>query len=241
MKNQEEVIEEYFSTIRNNNTKVNSFFSFLDAKNIQYAVLGGAFRAALDSSYSLRDIDLIYKTDFSIVLNYLSENNIKFKKNSFDGLKFNLDNIQFDVWDIENHFAFKNNYYKLSFKNVCKTTFLNYDSIMYDFTNQILYCEDYQTCINSKVLDLVGGWKLNNNNPNRPLSICKIFEIKKEKKLSLSNKTKKYIRKYISFYGNNIKDCLCALRNSYEIHYYKKMNKNLSIYIRKQLKEILNK
>ena len=80
MKNQEEVIEEYFSTIRNNNTKVNSFFSFLDAKNIQYAVLGGALRAALDSSYSLRDIDLIYKTDFSIVLNYLSENNIKFKK-----------------------------------------------------------------------------------------------------------------------------------------------------------------
>lgn len=139
MKNKEEVIRNYFLTIRNNNIKVNSFFSFLDTNNVQYAVLGGALRAELDSSYSMRDIDIIYKTDFSIVQKYLSENNIKFKKNTFDGLKFNLGNIQFDVWDIENHFAFKNNYYKPYFENVCKTTFLNYDSIMYDFTNKILY------------------------------------------------------------------------------------------------------
>lgn len=237
MEKQIELINKYFSTIRNNNSNINTFFSFLDENEIHYAALGGSVRAALNNSSSLRDIDIVYQTDYSLIQNYLLENGISFKQNTFNGLKFNIDNIQFDVWNIDNHFAFKEKYYKADFKNIYKTTFLNYDSIMYDFTNNKLYDKEYTNCINDQLIDIIGKKNLNKNNPNMALSICKVLKLKKEKKYSLSNRAKEYIRNFYEKCASQ-KKCMLILQQAYEKHYKKKIKRGLSIYIKNELKKI---
>ena len=237
MENKKEIINKYFDNIRKKNSKVDSFFAFLDNNEIHYAILGGFVRAALNDDSSPRDIDIIFKEKESHVENYLIQNNIAFKKNTFDGLKFNLNNLQFDVWKIEDHFAFRKKIYKPQFENIYKTTFLNYDSIMYDVTEQILYCKNYQHCIDKQLIDFVGNRKLNKKNPNLELSICKIFEICKNEKLLPSVKIKKYIKKYYDEYVTE-KIFMNLLQSAYEDHYNKKMNKDLSCYIKRELKKI---
>lgn len=234
---QNKLVKNYFSNIRIKNTKIDSFFSFLDGNNIHYAVLGGAVRAALNNVNSLRDIDVIFQTDDFVIYDFLSENNVQYEFNSFGGLKFNLENIQFDAWNIENHYAFQKKAYAAKFKNIYKTTFINYDSVMYDFTNDILYDKKYNSCINEKEIDLVGSKKLCNKNPNKPLSICKILELKQKYQYELSYKTKKYIKEFCKSCIYK-KRCMILLETAYERHYKKKMDKKFYSYIKKHIMEI---
>lgn len=239
MEKQIETINNYFTNIRNNYSHINTFFSFLDENAVHYAALGGAVRAALNNSSSLRDIDIIYQTDYTLIQDYLVKNGINFKRNTFDGIKFRIDNIQFDVWNIENHFAFKENYYKTDFKNIWKTTLLNYDSIMYDFTDNKLYDKEYVNCINDQLIDIIGRSKIKYNNPNIGLSICKILELKKENNYILSNKTKEYLKTFCKN-CTNTKQCMVILQEAYEKHYNKKLKKDFSIYMRNELKNLFN-
>lgn len=237
MEKQIETINNYFSNIRVNNSNINSFFSFLEKNIIHYAVLGGSVRAALNNVSVFRDIDIVYQSNSSSIESFLLENKINYKQNTFKGLKFNIDNIRFDVWNIDNHFAFERNYYKPQFKNIYKTTLLNYDSIVYDFTDNILYAKEYKKCINEKMIDIISKRKLSHNNPNIGLSICKILELKKENKYRLSNRIKKYI-KY--FYKKNKGKYMVILQEAYQKHYDKKFNKALLIYIRNQLTKLFD-
>lgn len=237
MKLQNIFVKNYFANIRIKNTKIDSFFSFLDVNNIHYAVLGGAVRAALNNVDYVRDIDVIFQADNFVIYNFLSENNISYELNSFGGLKFNLGNIQFDAWNIENHYAFQKKTYTTKFENIYKTTFINYDSVMYDFTKDILYDEKYNSCINEKEIDLIGSKKLCNKNPNKPLSICKILELKQKYQYELSYKTKKYIKEFCKSCIYK-KHCMFLLETAYERHYKKKMNKKLYFYIKKHIMEI---
>ncbi|MGW8892054.1 hypothetical protein ACWGMM_10020, partial [Bacillus subtilis] len=57
--------------------------------------------------------------DFDIAINFKNEEkfsaligNYNYKKNRFGGYKFSISNIDFDVWDLNNTWAFKNKHLK---------------------------------------------------------------------------------------------------------------------------------
>ena len=76
MEKQIELINKYFSTIRNNNSNINTFFSFLDENEIHYAALGGSVRAALNNSSSLNKNKMIKNMS----------NNLDFQINYFESM-----------------------------------------------------------------------------------------------------------------------------------------------------------
>lgn len=236
MNNSKELINNYFSNLRADNSKIDSFFSYLDNNKIHYAILGGSIRDALNGNLIPRDIDVIFKSENSGIESFFKQNNVSYKLNTFNGMKFSLNKIQFDVWDIKNHFAFKESFYKPQFENICKTTLLNYDSIMFDFTEQILYSKEYYSCINKKLIKLIGKKKLIENNPNYELSICKILELSKIEKFTLSKQIEKYIQEFCK--GKSQKTIYLALQESYENHYQKKMTKSLANYIKRYIKTL---
>ena len=66
MNNSKELINNYFSNLRADNSKIDSFFSYLDNNKIHYAILGGSIRDALNGNLIPRDIDVIFKSENSV-------------------------------------------------------------------------------------------------------------------------------------------------------------------------------
>lgn len=76
--------------------------------NGEIIIFGGAVRDYLESNFETmpRDFDIVFKRkrkDLDSMLIDFCEK----KKNRFDGYKIILDDIEFDVWDINNTWAFR--------------------------------------------------------------------------------------------------------------------------------------
>lgn len=229
----------YFEELRNNNFLVDEFFSYLTDNQVHYAALGGSVRAALnpEKKEKLRDVDIVFKTENQLILSFLQERNVQYHQNSFNGLKFTLDSVEFDAWNIMDHYYYKNSLHSKSFENLYKTTLLNYDSLAYDFSKQILYDKYYNEYCNERKIDIVRGYGSARKNPNKPLTICKIFEIERRENVRISHKTMSYIKDYCRQY--RIDECIWELKKAYRRHYQKQMNDRLYEYIKKQLRTIV--
>lgn len=171
-----------------------------------------------DNPPSPRDFDIAIKfKDFNkfeeIVKKY------DFRKNRFGGYKFNIANIEFDVWNLENTWAFENTNLQASEENLAKSVYLNIDGIVYNFNKCRLYDDLFKTSISAGKLDI----NLERN-PQVELNLLRaiVFKEKYREKyeLSFSNKLRKVFKKYLDESQMKLVDQLYDLQVGHYKTYY---------------------
>lgn len=157
---------------------------------------------------SIRDICLFpddppMPRDFDIAVKFKDYNkfekiikNYTFRKNRFGGYKFNIANVEFDVWDLENTWAFRNTNLQVSEENLAKSVYLNIDGIVYNFNKCKIYDEPFQTSLSARMLDI----NLEKN-PQVELNLLRAIIFKDKYKgryqLNFSRKLKNVFKQYL--------------------------------------------
>ncbi|WP_215113179.1 hypothetical protein [Exiguobacterium sp. s63] len=149
-------------------------------------VFGGTVREAyfFNENISPRDFDLVLVDYKGNLYNDLLSLGYNTTKNKFGGIKIKVNNNSFDVWKIEETWAFKNNYVKFdSVEDLYKTVYLNIDGIFYDLNNELLYSEMFEEAIKTGEIDIVLS-----ENPQEMLNIMRAYKLRDEYRLSFSQK-----------------------------------------------------
>lgn len=194
-----EIIKNYFLNIKKQSQFLSLLYDFFESKNIEFGFLGGAVRAAINEAVVLpRDFDIVFNSDDLEFDDFLEENNINFKTNSFGGRKIEIDNFIFDIWSLSRHYLIAEKKYTRDFKNISRTTFINYDSVFFDWTNQKLM-GDYSDCLQTHLIDFVGNKKYQKFNKHVDVTICKLAALNNQGFL-LSKNLEKYISNYLRSY-----------------------------------------
>lgn len=184
-------------------------------------LIGGVLREYQDHK------DIRYLRDIDIVIDVLDED--KWKRflqeyqptiNEFGGYKFICEGLVFDSWRIEETWAFRNHIISFSSgKAICAladSVYLNLDSIVYDWTNDIWKMDKYQKAMESKILDIVLE-----KNPRIALNLSRACILRERYNMkfstSLENVTRNYIRQYDDE-NEGIKHICEAARKRYVEH-----------------------
>ncbi len=200
-------------------------------------LFGGAVRNYLENGKKMcfeslpRDFDFVVKGTTKKKLDDIFTP-YKYTKNRFDGYKIEADGLMFDVWRIEDTWAFKNTNISVKEENLCKTVFLNIDGVMYSFADNTFKDKLYQEAIKKRRLDVVLE-----KNPHIELNLLRAMLFKQKYHLE-------YSEKLLVLFLLSIKKCLgkkLFAQKLYETqneHYqYKFMN---LVDIRNEIDEIIN-
>lgn len=192
-------INAYFLNIKRQSSFLSMLCNFFESQKIEFGFLGGAVRMAITNSTELpRDLDIVFDSDDKEFDIFLRKNNIEFRKNAFGGRKIRADNLLFDIWSLEHHHLISEKKYAKDFRNISRTTFINYDSVFYNWTNQKLF-GDYTECMETHLIDFVGNKKYQKYNTQSDITICKLALLEATG-YSLSEDIKKYISDYVKSY-----------------------------------------
>jgi len=205
-----------------------------DLNNIgEILLFGGAVREYIENKFSTipRDFDIVIKKDKANFNLDNVLNKFNYKKNRFGGYKIKLNSLEFDIWEIENTWAFKNKKVECLEEEYSKrlqdTVFLNVDSIVYNLSKGIIYNDKYNNAMKKRILDVVLY-----DNPYEALNLFRaiIFKIKYNMKFSynLSNILTKFIKQndnYLNIlYKSQISHYRCEKISK------ESLNKQLQIY-----------
>lgn len=237
----------------NENDFYNSFYSIISKyentvklfKNLnsngELYIFGGAIRHYLDNgnfNTLPRDFDIIFKKKDSpstIKLENIISQHSKFKKNRFNGYKFQVNNLKFDIWNIEDTWAFRENKVKYNSENyiskLTETVFLNIDSLIFDLNNKKLYADKYKKIIKTKKLDVVL-----NENPFLELNLLRALILMDKYNLSLSSSLIDMFKFFVSKNSNYNKVFQDILNKRYQkekIEMYSKIDNMIKTIIGK--------
>ncbi|NUJ16627.1 hypothetical protein FKN04_08440 [Bacillus glycinifermentans] len=159
-----------------------------------------------------------YPRDFDIAIKFTDEmkfnniiNDYEYYKNRFGGYKIKVSGIDFDIWDLNNTWAFKNTNLKPSEENLAKSVYLNIDGIVYNFNSNCLYADLLKETLMKSELDV----NLEKN-PHVELNLLRALVFKRKYNLNLSNKLKRVFRYYVdSTKENNLVNYLLELQLSH--------------------------
>lgn len=179
-------------------------------------LFGGAVRDYIDNNYKKlpRDFDIVYKkkSDKIGLDKLLSKFN--YKKNRFNGYKVGIDGLEFDIWDIDDTWAFKQNKIKCNknqyVEKLTETVFLNIDSIIFNINESKFDGDKYIDAIENKYLDIILE-----ENPFLELNLLRAILYKRKYEMSLSNKLIELFRNFIE----NNSDYIDILYNLQIDHY----------------------
>ncbi len=149
----------------------------------------------------LRDLSLLgnegFDSDIDLVVDAGNEGELdallrpyRPTQNKFGGYRLKLSRWAVDIWLLKSTWAFKKGYVEDStFADLCKTTFFDWDGIVYKVGDgTILTVDGYFDHINEKLLDI----NLENN-PNPMGNIVKAFRYREKYGAGFSNRLAKYI------------------------------------------------
>lgn len=172
-------------------------------QNGETIIFGGAVREYKNNAYNdytdlPRDIDIVYKKrnkDLETILRQYD-----FKKNRFNGYKIKINKIVFDIWNIEDTWAFRENKIICSHEEytqkLCETVFLNIDAAIYSLNQDKLDALKYFEALNKNELDIVLE-----ENPFVELNLLRALIFQKRYKMSLSTRLKQL---FVDFVSNNV-------------------------------------
>lgn len=180
-------------------------------------LFGGAVREYNDSGFENmpRDFDIVIsKNDNNINLDAVLQD-FHYKKNRFNGYKLNVNGIEFDIWELENTWAFKENKINCS-QNEYKyrlqdTVFLNIDSVVYNLTEREMFNEKYENAMRNKEIDIVLE-----ENPYKELNMVRAIAFKNKYDMEFSDRLKKVIKSFVDENDDCIDYCIDRL---YEVQY----------------------
>lgn len=177
---------------------------FIDLLNVgSIYLIGGVLREYLDHNKikELRDIDIVIKINSQNAWENILQKYCP-TRNKFLGYKFICSGFLFDVWPIEETWAFKNNVLKLDdsasyLEKLQDTVFLNMDSIVYDFSKNKWYKDKYDIAMKNRVIDVVLS-----ENPQITLNLVRMFVIKNRYNMTISDELKKIVFETLKVYDN---------------------------------------
>lgn len=115
---------------------------------------GGAIRDIfIKNEQYPRDFDIAVKFKDELEFNKLIKN-YEYKRNRFGGYKIKVSGIDFDIWDLNNTWAFKNTELKPSEENLAKSVYLNIDGVVYNFNSNSLYADLLRDSLIKAELDI---------------------------------------------------------------------------------------
>lgn len=162
-------------------------------------IVGGYFRDFISKKQS-RDIDIIVDVKNEILLEIILNSGIKHQLNRHGGIKLILDNLEVDIWSIENNWAFKNNLVKLNevdkLNSIAKGCFYNYDALvinLHDFSYNLRYYKDFLETKKLNILQERSVYK--NLNPTSEANILRAFYLKEMFRITFTKNTFYYISK----------------------------------------------
>lgn len=170
------------------------FYKLLE-KSCDMYVIGGLLRDLYiyNTLDNIKDIDIVIEIKDSKNFDKLVKT-YKPRINAFGGYKFKIDNIIFDIWELDNTWAYKSKTLDIEtnkyIENLQYTVFLNIDSIVYDIQNNKLYKDAFDNCIETKTLDIILE-----TNPEIDLNILRAIVYAKQYNLAYSNRLKSLIHK----------------------------------------------
>ena len=188
-------IRDSFERFINSYLNAQKFIDKLE-ENSEVILFGGAVRDYFENSFKKkpRDIDLVlYPNEKLCLTELLEDNKYEYKVNKFGGYKIKVDNLNFDVWSIDNTWAFKEN--KVDFnqlQDLNKTVFLSIDAVFYNLTTQKLYNDGYAEVKSEKELDIVLE-----DNPHPEINIMRARYFQKKYDLSFTDKLNNYFNKWL--------------------------------------------
>lgn len=175
--------------LKDNHYQVKQLFDKLNVLG-DIILIGGAIRDfSLDKTP--RDIDIIIdtkETNFDQTLKYFS-----YKKNRFGGYKISIEDIEFDIWSINNNWAFKERIFETRFNNISKGTFYNFDAVTLNINTLDLDADLFLDAVRKKTLDITLEEDFIKQNPSPEVNIMRAFVIKKYWELEFSDKVTDYI------------------------------------------------
>ncbi|MCI3918645.1 hypothetical protein MO973_00060 [Paenibacillus sp. TRM 82003] len=138
--------------------------------------------------------------DFDIAINFNDRDrfhdiivNYDHKRNRFGGYKFIISTVDFDVWDLNNTWAFKNKYLIPSEENLARSVYLNIDGIVYNFNRNRLYDDIFKSSIMSSQIDITLE-----ENPQVELNLLRALVFKYKYDLGFSKKLKDVFKTLVS-------------------------------------------
>lgn len=204
-------------------------------KDGELILFGGVIREYIDNKFDNmpRDFDLVFNkkvkdTDLERLLDGFDH-----RKNRFGGYKLTLDSLEFDIWEIEDTWAFKEKKVRCKKRNYVsglqKTVFLNIDSIVYSLYREKLYGDNYKKAMEEKTLDIILE-----ENPYIELNFLRAIIFKVKYDMGLSERLAENIAGYI----RSTKNYLDELYRIQISHYnYEKVSRSD---LNTQLDEILS-
>lgn len=156
-------------------------------------LIGGVLREYLDHQRieSLRDIDIIIDIQNADLWNGILSD-YSFSTNRFGGNKLICSGLLLDVWPIETTWAFRNKIIQCPprdyVKNLPLTVFLNIDSVIYDWDNELWLDSIYRKAMESRMLDVVLP-----DNPQLLLNIVRAIVLKRRYQMSFSDQLEQVV------------------------------------------------
>lgn len=152
-------VKNYFTSDAASN-KVASELMHSLAEHAHVYIFGGMIRdlGLYGTEGFSSDIDLVYEGSQQALRNTLSRIGITNPiENKFGGFRFHFSQHDFDIWCLEDTWAFKNKHISLKDVNsLLKTTLMSWDAIIYDFSkNEIIAEDNYLNNLVNRHLDLI--------------------------------------------------------------------------------------
>lgn len=164
----------HFFTLSDEHQKARGMLNAL-ANSCPTWIFGGMVRdvALFGPGGFSSDIDIVVNlplTDLVSLLSKLSTNALRINK--FGGIRFNYHNFEFDIWSLNETWAFRENHIACTGESsLLKTTLMSWDAVLFDLRSEkVLSTENYITDLYCRHLELVLK-----TNPNPCGSVTKIL------------------------------------------------------------------
>lgn len=174
----------------------------LSQKLGRVAIFGGMLRDLCigGNRFFDSDVDLVFEQhDKGNLESLLKEYN--YKLNAFGGYRIQLKKWHVDIWKIENTWAFKNNLVKLDgFESLTKTTFFNWDAIVYEVDSGDIHSSDnYLLNLHERYLDINLI-----DNPNHLSSVVRTLRMLIKLNAKLSPSLRDYVLSNMEKYNSDV-------------------------------------
>lgn len=219
-----DIKKEFYNHFHNQMTNENimPFFYELFVYGTAY-VVGGYFRDFINKKKS-RDIDIIVDVKNELLIETIENYKFNYKINRHGGIKLVHNNLEIDIWNIDNNWAFKNHLVKLNeedkVNSIAKGCFYNYDALVINLHNFSYSLRFYNEFVESKKLNILQERSIYKNlNPTTEANILRAFFLKDNFNISFSENTFYYLSNKIGSlqdkFGEKYFDRLIEIKDNY--------------------------
>lgn len=163
-------------------------------------LIGGAIRN-LHIGQPVRDLDLMFAKSIENNKNIKELFPINAQKNRMGGYKLDFAKIALDVWSVDVNWANTANVIKdkqIVTKVIAQGTFLNFDSLVYALNSRALNVSNFNSCILTNTLDIVGtGKEYLSSNPMGAAIVLRVMFLVRRYGFKCSKRLQNYVKTQI--------------------------------------------